>query len=211
MAVARVVIVEDHALVRTGLRTLLLANGFEVVGDAADGVIGRELIWEVRPDVAIIDLGIPGKDGLTLTRELKTVPFSPHVVILTMKEDESAVLEALRAGADAYCVKASGPEVVVDAVRTVAAGGAYFDPRVAFAVLARFNGNRTEAASSPLTARETEILGLIADGSSNTEIAERLFVGLGTVKAHVAEILRKLSAIDRAHASAIALRSGFIS
>ncbi len=211
MSLARVVIVEDHALVRAGLRTLLLANGFEVVGDAADGVIGRELIWEVHPDVAIIDLGIPGKDGLALTRELKAARFSPHVVILTMKDDESTVLEALRAGADAYCVKASRPEVVVDAVRTVAAGGAYFDPRIACAVLAQFSGSRTEAALSPLTARETEILGLIADGSSNTRIAERLFVGLGTVKAHVAEVLRKLSAADRAHASAIALRSGFIS
>ncbi|MGP6156556.1 MAG: response regulator [Vulcanimicrobiaceae bacterium] len=211
MNAPRIVIVEDHALVRTGLRTLLRNRGCDVVAEASDGIIGAQLIGELHPDIAVIDLGIPGKDGVTLTRELKAGPNPPRVVVLTMREEETVVHAVLRAGADAYCVKSSPPETIVDAIRTVAAGGAYFDPRIAGVVLSRLTGSGGERAdTSPLTARETEILGLIADGAANIEIAEQLFVSLGTVKAHVAEIMRKLAASDRANATAIALRSGFI-
>lgn len=206
----RVVLIEDHALIRTGLRMTLRANGFDVVGEAPDGVIGQQLIEEVLPDVAILDLAIPGKDGIEVTRSLKATGSRTSLVILSMREDEVSVARALHAGADAYCVKSSGPDVIVDAVRTVAAGGAFFDPRVANIVLRRLRGDRPSLAISPLTSRETEVLSLIARGVSNGEIAEQLHIGLGTVKAHVAEILRTLSAYDRAHASAIALRNGFI-
>jgi DNA-binding NarL/FixJ family response regulator len=208
----RIVIVEDHALVRTGLRTSLRSSGFDVVGEGPDGIVGSALIAELHPDIAVVDLGIPGKDGVTLTREVKAAPNPPRVVVLTMREEESAVLGALRAGADAYCVKSSPPESIVDAIRTVAAGGAYFDPRIAGVVLSRLTGNAGDKANaSPLTARETEILGLIAEGAANTEIAMQLYVSLGTVKTHIAEILRKLEAADRANATAIALRCRYIS
>jgi DNA-binding NarL/FixJ family response regulator len=211
MNATRIVIVEDHALVRTGLRTSLRSSGFDVVGEAPDGIVGTEMIAELRPDLAVIDLGIPGKDGLTLTRELKSGPNPPRIVVLTMREEEAVVQAVLRAGADAYCVKSSPPETIVDAIRTVAAGGAYFDPRIAGVVLSRLTssgGERVDA--SPLTPRETEILGLIAEGAANIEIADQLFVSLGTVKTHVAEIMRKLAASDRANATAIAIRSGYI-
>ena len=206
----RVAVIEDHALVRAGLRTSLEAAGFAVVGEAPDGVAGLALLLERRPDVAVIDLGLPGKDGIALTRELKTAPDPPRVVILTMQEREDDVLAALAAGADAYCVKSSNPETVIDAVRTAAAGGAYFDPRIAHVVLRRLSGTGAPRASSPLTPRETEILALVAEGVGNAEIATRLHLGLGTVKGHLADILHKLAASDRAQAAVIAFRRGLI-
>ncbi len=206
----RVALVEDHALVRAGLRTALEAAGFDVVGEAADGVAGYAMLVERRPDVAVIDLGLPGKDGIALTRELEATDDPPRVVILTMQEREDDVLAALAAGADAYCVKSSDPQTVIDAVRTAAAGGAYFDPRIAHVVLRRLSGSATPPASSPLSPRETEILTLVAEGAGNAEIAARLHLGLGTVKGHLADTLHKLAASDRAQAAVIAFRRGLI-
>ncbi|MDQ2818514.1 MAG: response regulator transcription factor [Candidatus Eremiobacteraeota bacterium] len=210
MTPIRVVLVEDHALVRAGLRTSLLAAGIEVAAEAADGLIGSDAIAAHKPDVALIDLGLPGKDGIALTRELKAAHDPAGVVILTMQERDDEVLAALAAGADAYCVKSSNPDVVIDAIRTVAAGGAYFDPRIAHIVLRRLTGSRSKALGSPLTPRETDVLSLIAEGVSNAEIGERLYISLGTVKGHVADILSKLSASDRAQAAVTAFRRGLI-
>ena len=210
MSAPRVAIVEDHALVRTGLRTSLRASGFDVVAEAPDGVIGERLILECTPDVAIIDVEIPGKNGIDVTRSLKVACSRTRIVVLTMREDDVTVTRALSAGADGYCVKSSSSNVILDAIRTVAAGGAFFDPAIAKIVLQRLSANDRLNVTSPLTARETEVLNLVARGVTNTEIATQLHMGLGTVKAHVAEILRTLSALDRAHASAIALRNGFI-
>ena len=210
MNAVRVAIVEDHALVRAGLRTSLEAAGIDVVAEASDGVAGLEIVVHARPDVAVIDLGLPGMDGIALTRALKATPDPPRIVILTMHELDDEVLAALAAGADAYCVKSSDSTVVIDAVRAVAAGAAYFDPRIAHVVLRRLGGAPPRPGDSPLTPRETEILRLVADGAGNAEIAERLHVGLGTVKGHIADILEKLSASDRAHAAVTAYRRGLI-
>src|ERR1700682_2676018 len=196
MSAPRVVLVEDHALVRAGLRTALESAGIDVVDEAPDGITALDVIARAHPDVAVIDLGLPGKDGIALTRELKAGPEPPHVVILTMHELDDEVLAALAAGADGYCVKASDPGVVVDAIRAVAAGGAYFDPRIAHVVLRKLSGATAQHVASPLSPRETEILRLVADGVGNAEIAERLHLGLGTVKGHVADILEKLAASD---------------
>lgn len=207
---ARVVIVEDHGLVRTGLRTTLRTGGFEVVGETGDGLAAGTLIADLKPDVAIVDIGIPGRDGISLTRYVKNELGGTRVVVLTMREEEATVNAVLQSGADGYCVKSSPPEVVVDAVRTVAAGGAYFDSRVAAIVRRRLSGTQANNVPSPLTPREAEVLELIAEGSGNAEIALALGVSLATVKTHIAEVLRKLAALDRAHATAIALRSGFL-
>jgi DNA-binding NarL/FixJ family response regulator len=131
-------------------------------------------------------------------------------VILTMHELDDEVLAALAAGAEAYCVKASDPSVVIDAIKAVAAGGAYFDPRIAHVILRKLGGTQTQPTRSPLTQRETDILRLIADGIGNAEIGDRLHISLGTVKGHVADILAKLSASDRAHAAVTAYRRGLI-
>jgi DNA-binding NarL/FixJ family response regulator len=211
MSAIRVVIVEDHALVRAGLRTSLEGAGIDVVAEAPDGIAGLEVARSVRPDVAVIDIGLPGRDGIALTRELKAEPDAPGIVVLTMHEVDDEVLAALAAGADAYCVKSSDPAVVIDAIRAVAAGGAYFDPRIAHVVLRKLSGTQAQPAESPLTPRETQILKLIAEGVGNAEIAERLYVSLGTVKGHVADILAKLSASDRAQAAVTAYRRGLIS
>lgn len=206
----RVVIVEDHALARMGLRTAL-EHSFEVVGEAADGLGGLEMILNERPDVAVVDIGLPGLDGIAVTQRVRAELPATRVVIVTMIDLENEVLAALAAGADAYCLKSSDPQRIVDAVRIAADGGAFFDPQIAHVVLARFSKSRTDAPqTSPLTQRETEILRLIADGHGNAEVAEKLFIGLGTVKGHIRDILTKLAASDRTHAAVVALRKGYI-
>jgi DNA-binding NarL/FixJ family response regulator len=206
-----VVLVEDHELTRIGLRTAInAASGLRVVGEAADGPGGLEVLVRERPDVAVIDLGLPGMDGIALTRRARAEVPELHVLILTMHDLESEVLAALAAGADAYALKTSSTEMLLAAVRIVAEGGAYFDPRIADVVLGHFGTMPNKPVDSPLTPRETEVLRMIADGHGNGEIAEALHMGLGTVKGHVRDILEKLAATDRAQAAAIALRRRLI-
>jgi two-component system, NarL family, response regulator LiaR len=207
-----VLLVEDHALTRTGLRAALSEAGFNVVGESSDGLRGFDDAIRLKPDVAIVDLGLPGIDGIELTRRMRAELPSTRVVILTMHDLDTEVLAALAAGADAYCVKSSSPEGIVTAARTVAEGGAYFDPAVAHIVLRKVLAPSAQplARSSPLSQRETEILRLIADGVSNADIAKRLSLGLGTVKGHIRDILEKLSAVDRTQAAVVALRRGII-
>ncbi|HEY8321631.1 MAG TPA: response regulator transcription factor [Candidatus Baltobacteraceae bacterium] len=205
----RIVLVEDHALTRLALRTALGAY-FDVVGEAGDGPAGLALIERERPDVAVIDIGLPGMDGIALTQAVRASVPQTRVVVVTMLDSQETVIAALAAGADAYVVKSADPAEIVDAVRTAAAGGAYFDPRIAHVVLARFGRSGAVPGDSPLTPRETEVLRLIADGVGNAEIAERLYIGLGTVKGHVRDILEKLKAADRTQAAVTALRRGYI-
>jgi len=207
-----VVLVEDHALTRTGLKTALEATGdIRVVAEAGDGISAEVVIRRERPDVAIVDIGLPGRDGVALTRAIKAEVPQTHVVILTMHELDEEVLAALSAGADAYCVKSSDPATVINAVRIVAGGGAYFDPRIAHVVLRRLGAPSPKpSVDSPLTPRELDVLRLIADGIGNQDIADRLFIGLGTVKGHIRDILEKLSAADRTQAAVNALRRGFL-
>jgi two-component system, NarL family, response regulator LiaR len=207
-----VVLVEDHALTRAGLRTALEAGGdVHIVAEAADGIAGEEAILRLRPAVAVIDIGLPGKDGVAVTRSIKATVPQTRVVILTMHDLDDEVLAALSAGADAYCVKSSDATTVIDAVRIVAGGGAYFDPQIAHVVLRRLGAPApVPAGRSPLTPRELDILRLIADGIGNADIAERLHLGLGTVKGHIREILEKLSAADRTQAAVNALRRGLL-
>jgi DNA-binding NarL/FixJ family response regulator len=206
----RVAIVEDHALTREGMKTAL-AQHFEIAGEAGDGESGYELILREKPDVAVIDLGLPGIDGIALTERVRKELPETRVVIMTMVDVEGEVLAALAAGADAYCLKSSPADALVDAVRIASEGGAYFDPRIAHVVLSRFSPRGGSASGpSPLTPREVEVLRLIADGKANTEIAKELFIGLGTVKGHIRDILEKLSAADRTQAAVVALRRGLI-
>jgi len=207
-----VVLVEDHALTRTGLRTALEATGeVRVVAEASDGVSGEAIILREQPAVAIVDIGLPGRDGVALTRAIKAAAPQIRVVVLSMHELDEEVLAALSAGADAYCVKSSDTSTVVDAVRIVAGGGAYFDPRIAHVVLRRLGAPSPQpSADSPLTPRELDVLRLIADGVGNLEIAERLHIGLGTVKGHIRDILEKLSAADRTQAAVNAMRRGYL-
>ncbi|HXM07082.1 MAG TPA: response regulator transcription factor [Candidatus Acidoferrum sp.] len=206
-----VVIVEDHALTRAGLRAALETSS-DVIGEAADGPIGLQTVEAKKPTVAVVDIGLPGFDGIELTRRIREAQMPTRVVVVTMVDAPDEVLAALAAGADAYCVKTSDPERIVDAVLVAAQGGAYFDPQIAQIVLSRFAARQvpSETRESPLTPRETDVLRLIAEGRSNTEIAERLYIGYGTVKGHIRDILEKLSAADRTQAAVTALRKGYI-
>jgi DNA-binding NarL/FixJ family response regulator len=208
----RVVIVEDHSLTRAGLRLALDEAGFDVVGEADDGLRGWEEVDRRTPDVAVVDVGLPGIDGIELTRRIRAAHPQTRVVILTMHDLDNEVLAALAAGADGYCVKSGTPTAVIAAVRAALEGAAYFDAAIAHVVL-RHVGNpqvAKPAEQSPLTGRETEILRLIADGIGNVEIGQRLNLGLGTVKGHIRDILEKLSAADRTQAAVLALRRGLI-
>jgi len=210
MTAIRAIIVEDHTLTRTGLRTALSSAGIAVVAEAGDGIAGLDLVEAQRPDVAVVDIGLPGRDGIELTQLIRKRSPSTHVVIVTMIDLEEEVIAALAAGADAYCLKTAQPDRIVEAVRIAAEGGAYFDPRIAHVVLSRFAANKASSLTSPLTARETQILERIAAGAGNAEIAEELHIGLGTVKGHIRSILEKLSAADRTQAAVVALRRGYI-
>ncbi len=205
-------LVEDHALTRAGLRTALDGSGdLRVVAEADDGPSGLAAVVAHEPDVAVVDLGLPGMDGIELTRRIRLAAPKTHVAILTVQDLENEILAALSAGADAYSLKTSSPDQIVTAIRTAAEGGAYFDPRIAHVALGRIVTGRPQSApESPLTPRETEILRMIAEGRGNADIATTLFIGLGTVKGHVRDILEKLAANDRTQAAVVALRRGLI-
>jgi len=207
-----VVLVEDHALTRAGLRTALDGSpDFTVVAEAGDGPSGLAAIVSHQPDVAVVDLGLPGIDGIEVTRRTRIASPRTRIAILTVQDLETEILAALAAGADAYSLKTSPLDRIVAAIRTAADGGAYFDPHIAHVVMGRIASPRPASESpSPLTPRETEILRLIASGRGNAEIAETLYIGLGTVKGHVRDILEKLAAADRTQAAVVALRRGLI-
>jgi NarL family two-component system response regulator LiaR len=210
--VKSVVLVEDHALTRAGLRTALDGSGdLRVVAEAGDGPSGLAAVVEHQPDVAVIDIGLPGMDGIELTRRIRIAAPKTRIAILTVQDLETEILAALSAGADAYSLKTSPPDRIVTAIRTAAEGGAYFDPRIAHIALGRVASARPQAAAaSPLTPRETEVLRMISEGHGNAEIATTLFIGLGTVKGHIRDILEKLAANDRTQAAVVALRRGLI-
>ncbi|MBD5605563.1 MAG: response regulator transcription factor [Candidatus Eremiobacteraeota bacterium] len=211
--VRTVVLVEDHALTRAGLRTALdKAGDLRVVAEADDGPSGLAAIVAHQPDVAVVDLGLPGLDGIEVTRRARIAAPRTRIAILTVQDLETEIHAALAAGADAYSLKTSPPERIVAAIRTAADGGAYFDPQIAHVVLGRLGlaDARVADGDSPLTPRETDILRMISDGRGNAEIAEALFIGLGTVKGHIRDILEKLAAADRTQAAVVALRRGFI-
>jgi DNA-binding NarL/FixJ family response regulator len=198
----RVVIVDDHPAVRRGLRTFLeLADGVEVTGEAADGPAALELIAESSPDVVLLDMVLPGMDGVEVLHEMRRRALAARVLVVTSFTDRSRLLPAVRAGARGYLSKDVDPQALVAAVRSVAAGHLLLEPSAAD-VLA---GTVSPAL---LTAREREVLALIADGRSNREIARALVVAEKTVKTHVSSILLKLGLADRTQAALYAVRSG---
>jgi len=204
------VLVEDHALTRAGIRTALLADPEIIIdGEAVDGPAGWELVAHYKPDTAIVDIGLPGFDGIELTQRIRRAYTGTHVIICTMLDVADQVVAALAAGADAYCLKNTDPQRIVGAVHIAHEGGAYFDPQIAHVVLSRFSPTKS-TGESPLTARELDILKLVAGGLGNAEIATQLNIGLGTVKGHIRDVLEKLSASDRTQAAVVALRRGYI-
>ena len=206
----RVLLVDDEALVRTGLRLILAAEpGIEVVGEAADGERALELVDLLTPDVVLLDLRMPVLDGLATVRRLTETGATARVVVLTTFDTDRNVLDALQAGATGFLLKDAPAEQLVAAIRAAATGDAVFAPAVARRVADELARRRTPEGierMSGLTDREREVLGLMAEGLSNAEIASRLVIGEGTVKTHVARVLAKLGVRDRLQAVVLAYR-----
>lgn len=243
MSEIRVVIIEDHDLSRIGLSAALQqVEDIKVVGEAANGRQGLQVLATAKPDVAVVDIGLPDIDGIAVTQRLKQSQDNADaartkVLILTMHKSENSVMAAFAAGADSYSLKDVSLENLVQAIRTTNEGNAWIDPTIARIVLKQtrqpipseppktveerslantrtISSLDTEAQQMietyPLTDRELEVLELIVAGCNNLQIAEKLYITVGTVKTHVRNILNKLCADDRTQAAVRALRSGLV-
>jgi two-component system, NarL family, response regulator LiaR len=209
-----VLLVDDHALVRQGVRAFLeTQSDIAVVAEAGSGEEAVRLAAEQAPDVALVDLIMPGMDGVEATRRLKARSPSTNVVVLTSYHDDEHVFPAIQAGALSYILKEVGPNELADAVRKAASGEAVLHPRVAARVVRELQGARRELKPNvfhDLSDRELEVLKLIAEGLSNAEISGRLFISEKTTKNHVSNILGKLHLADRTQAAVYAWRQGVV-
>lgn len=220
MNVVKVVIIEDYKLTRIGLRSTL--NEFEhinVIGEAEDAATGLELIRKENPDVVLMDLGLPGMNGLEATLKAKDIAPNTNIVILTSHERGEEVVAALGAGACAYCLKDIDPNILSQVIISAAKGACWIDATVAKSALALFPKpenittlpkSEVSDARAQLTDRELEVLKHLVQGKSNTEIAKELIVSVHTAKAHVCSILQKLCVDDRVQAAVKAIKENII-
>jgi DNA-binding NarL/FixJ family response regulator len=214
----RVVLADDQPLVRAGLRVLIADTpDLEIVGEAGTGAQAVQLVRDVRPDVVVMDIRMPGMDGIEATRMITAGAETARVVVLTTFDDDDYVYAALRAGASGFLVKDMALEDILAGIRVVAAGDALIAPSVTRRLIEEFAG-RPEPTERPeprwpvdgVTAREREVLTLVGRGMSNSEIAAHLHISVATAKAHVARLFTKLSARDRIHLVIIAYETGLV-
>lgn len=199
----RLLLVDDHTILREGVAAVLTAHGFEVCGQAADGDTAVEQFTSLRPDVSIVDLRMTPMDGVEITSAIRALDPTARVILLTTYDTDEEIFRGLRAGAASYLLKDVDSTTLVSTIRTVHAGKRVISPEIA-AKLAE------HVASDALTPRQTEVLLCLSRGRSNIEIAETLFISEGTVKAHIKAILSKLDARDRTQAVMIAIKRGIV-
>jgi DNA-binding NarL/FixJ family response regulator len=208
----RVLVADDHALFRNGLKAILAnAEGFEVVGEAATGEEVVEKVAQAQPDIVLMDIRMPGINGIETTRRVLERTPRVGVVVVTMLEDDDSVFAAMRAGARGYILKGADAEEVLKVVAAVAEGEAHFGSEIAKRLIAFFSAPKPAAPSEAfpeLTAREAEVLDLIAQGRSNAEIAKRLYLSQKTVRNHVSHVFLKLQVANRAQAIVRAREAG---
>jgi DNA-binding NarL/FixJ family response regulator len=209
----RVLVADDHALMRAAFRTILGAGGFAVIGEAADGDAALIEARRSQPDVVLMDVRMPGRDGLSATAQLASELPAVRVLVLTTFDDDEVLYGALERGAAGFLLKNASPEELLRAVARVAAGDSVLDPAVTGRVMARLarpGSRRDSGVLLRLTEREKDVLALVARGFANSEIAERLTMGEQTVKTHVSRVLAKLGARDRVQAVIAAYETGFV-
>ncbi|MFD8817266.1 response regulator [Streptomyces sp. NPDC059627] len=211
----RVVVADDQALVRTGFRLILAADGIEVVAEATDGHEAVDAVRRTRPDVVLMDIRMPELDGLEATRRILAAPDPPRVLMLTTFDLDRYVYAALSAGASGFLLKDVTPEHLTAAVRTVRSGDALLAPAITRRLVERFARAGTDSAAlhrdlAHLTPRELDVLRLLAQGLSNAGMADRLHLSEATVKTHVSRVLGKLSLRDRAQAVVVAYETGLV-
>jgi DNA-binding NarL/FixJ family response regulator len=216
-AAIRIIVADDHHVVRTGFAALLDTQpDFTVTGTACDGAEAVRICRELRPDVVLMDVRMPGMDGIEATRQLAAGTGGPRILILTTFDLDEYVYDALRAGASGFLLKDVTAERLFDAVRVVAAGDALLAPAITRRLISEFtrprpkSGAASPAALAALTPRETQVLRLVAEGLSNPEIAARLVVTEETVKTHVSRVLTKLGLRDRTQAVVTAYETGLV-
>lgn len=205
----RLLLADDHPMFRGGLRLVLEAAGeFEVVGEAANGDEAVAMAADLQPDIVLMDLQMPGVNGIDATRQITST--SPHVavLVLTMFDDDNSVFTAMRAGARGYVLKGAGDDEITRAIRAVGNGEAIFGPAIARRVLGYFSGPMPAPAFPELTARERELLDLVAAGHNNAAIARQLSLSIKTVRNHLSNIFSKLQVADRAQAMIRAREAG---
>lgn len=205
----RVLIADDHTLFRSGLRALLnLFADIQVVGEASTGEETVTKVIALQPDIVLMDIQMPGVNGIEATRQIAQQSPKTGVIVVTMFEDDSSVFSAMRAGARGYILKDAGEEEVLRAIRGVASGEAIFGPAIARRLAHFFSRTQKDAAFPELTEREREILDLIARGETNAEIVQHLVLSPNTVRNHISSIFSKLQVIDRAEAILRARQAG---
>jgi NarL family two-component system response regulator LiaR len=207
--IIRVLVADDHAIVREGMRMLLTRPGFQLVGEAVDGIEAVRQARDLHPDVIVLDLKMPHKTGLEAIREIKRDNPDAHILVLTSFDGDDQVFPAIKLGAQGYLLKDSPPERLIQAIREVYRGESSLHPSIARRVLHEISRpTDLPPAEKPLTARELEVLQLVARGLSNQEIAAQLMIGERTVATHVSNLLNKLHLASRTQAALYAIRTG---
>lgn len=207
----RILVVEDDPMIQLGLERMLSSQPhFEVVEIVEDGYLGVRAALNHKPDLIIMDIGLPRLDGIAATQQIKQQLPSVRVVMLTSHTAETEVLAALTSGADAYCVKGASIDQLLVAIAAAQAGATYLDPQIARLVMENLKPPTPDRPIGDLTERELDVLKLLVEGKNNTEIAEALYLSPNTIKTHVRGIMNKLSVDDRVQAAVVALRSGLV-
>lgn len=205
----RIVLADDHEIVREGLCVLLRQHGFEVVGEAANGLEAVRLVTDLKPDIAILDVSMPTMGGIEASRELAQVSPKTRTIILTMYREDHYVLQALRAGVAGYMLKSRAGKDLVEAIREVAAGATYLGPDVSQALVKAYRGQQSQTPN--LSSREQQVLQLVAQGKSTKEVASALGISVKTASAHRSSLMRKLDVHETASLVRYAIRAGFVS